>query len=363
MGRDEHDRAGCVEGEEHPPRPDEGPSRRSKHVGTAVSGVDALEQRLRRHGDGEDDQEHRELRPGEDREPDRAESNRIPPGRLPLHRNAQRQDRPAEGGIGDDLREQERRQHDPGHRDREACNPQAREPPDVDLPREEIHRNGRRDHHERVQPVRRDQAGRNVAVPVDEAQEDGIELVDVVDRLTAQPREQRARLGDGDPEPLVEELVRHHVPVDDARRCLRQHPPRPDDQRAERRRGPDSAPSGRKPRNGVAHAAHRTRQRLCWCLIRQQTRLGAALRALAKASGPIMPGLGVEPRRPEGHPILSRARMTSFATPAVPIECRRRVVAASPRSPRRGGRYAPGRRELIGNRSGPWNWFAAKNVA
>ncbi len=29
-----------------------------------------------------------------------------------------------------------------------------------------------------------------------------------------------------------------------------------------------------------------------------------------------MPGLGVEPRRPEGHPILSRARMTSFATPA-----------------------------------------------
>ncbi len=29
-----------------------------------------------------------------------------------------------------------------------------------------------------------------------------------------------------------------------------------------------------------------------------------------------MPGLGLEPRRPEGHPILSRARMTSFATPA-----------------------------------------------
>ena len=31
----------------------------------------------------------------------------------------------------------------------------------------------------------------------------------------------------------------------------------------------------------------------------------------------LMPGAGLEPARPEGHPILSRARMTSFATPAV----------------------------------------------
>jgi hypothetical protein len=30
-----------------------------------------------------------------------------------------------------------------------------------------------------------------------------------------------------------------------------------------------------------------------------------------------VPGAGLEPARPEGHPILSRARMTSFATPAV----------------------------------------------
>ena len=29
-----------------------------------------------------------------------------------------------------------------------------------------------------------------------------------------------------------------------------------------------------------------------------------------------MPGAGLEPARPEGHPILSRARLTSFATPA-----------------------------------------------
>ena len=43
--------------------------------------------------------------------------------------------------------------------------------------------------------------------------------------------------------------------------------------------------------------------------------VAAAIRSVAAA--PHMPGLGVEPRRPEGHPILSRARMTSFATPAL----------------------------------------------
>ena len=56
-----------------------------------------------------------------------------------------------------------------------------------------------------------------------------------------------------------------------------------------------------------------------------------------------MPGLGLEPRCPEGHPILSRARMTSFATPAGAPECMR-------------GLYAPGVIELSENRSGPLNW-------
>src|SRR5688500_1177128 len=32
-----------------------------------------------------------------------------------------------------------------------------------------------------------------------------------------------------------------------------------------------------------------------------------------------MPGEGVEPSRPEGHPILSRARLTGSATPAVDL--------------------------------------------
>ena len=31
-----------------------------------------------------------------------------------------------------------------------------------------------------------------------------------------------------------------------------------------------------------------------------------------------MPGAGLEPACPEGHPILSRARLTSSATPAAP---------------------------------------------
>jgi hypothetical protein len=64
-----------------------------------------------------------------------------------------------------------------------------------------------------------------------------------------------------------------------------------------------------------------------------------------------MPGLGLEPRCPEGHPILSRARLTSFATPAVLVESRDAQL------------YEPGVSVLAGNRSGPWNWYASKNAA
>ena len=46
-------------------------------------------------------------------------------------------------------------------------------------------------------------------------------------------------------------------------------------------------------------------------------RRGDPVPGFAVVASSTMPGLGVEPRRPEGHPILSRARMTSFATPAL----------------------------------------------
>lgn len=42
-----------------------------------------------------------------------------------------------------------------------------------------------------------------------------------------------------------------------------------------------------------------------------------------------MPGAGVEPARPEGHPILSRARLTDSATPASAEDIGRRVSVAT----------------------------------
>jgi hypothetical protein len=50
-----------------------------------------------------------------------------------------------------------------------------------------------------------------------------------------------------------------------------------------------------------------------------------------------MPGAGVEPARPEGHPILSRARLTDSATPA-----------------RAENSYVPGCKADFGYCSGPW---------
>ena len=43
---------------------------------------------------------------------------------------------------------------------------------------------------------------------------------------------------------------------------------------------------------------------------------GAGLEPARPEGHPILPGAGLEPARPEGHPILSRARLTSSATPA-----------------------------------------------
>ena len=49
-------------------------------------------------------------------------------------------------------------------------------------------------------------------------QQEGIKLIDVPDQLAVDLRKRRIELGDADREPLVEQLVRHHVPVDDAAR-------------------------------------------------------------------------------------------------------------------------------------------------
>src|SRR5436305_11556099 len=62
-----------------------------------------------------------------------------------------------------------------------------------------------------------------------------------------------------------------------------------------------------------------------------------------------MPGAGLEPARPEGHPILSRARLTSSATPArvsvpptTPPDTLRPDDAGHDRGPFRPRRGGPG---------------------
>ncbi len=77
------------------------------------------------------------------------------------------------------------------------------------------------------------------------------------------------------------------------------------------------------PGTSVGHdERQRPRRHPLSCRLRVHEREPESLRTPAHAkrkfwcSVSMMPGLGVEPRRPEGHPILSRARMTSFATPA-----------------------------------------------
>ena len=136
----------------------------------------------------------------------------------------EREQRPAEGRVGDDLGEQERREHDPRDRDAQRSDPERDEPPDPDPAREQEDRDrGRRDQ-ERVQPVGALEARGHVAVAEHRRDQHRVELVDVRDQLAVQPRQQRARLRDRDREPLVVELVRHHEPVLHPRRRERENP-------------------------------------------------------------------------------------------------------------------------------------------
>jgi hypothetical protein len=84
-----------------------------------------------------------------------------------------------------------------------------------------------------------------VAEPVrDEAsveerrEQERIELVDVPDQVTVDVRERRVQLPDADRQPLVEELVRHDVPVGDLGRENGQNPAEGEPERGDRDPGP-----------------------------------------------------------------------------------------------------------------------------
>ena len=147
-----------------------------------------LQHRFRRDRDEQHAEQHDELRSREHGDADHCEREHVRRPPLALDGVRQREQRPAEGRIGDDLGEQERREHDPRDRDAQSSDPDRHEPPDPDPAREQEDRDrGRRDQ-KRVQPVGALEARGHVAVAERGRDQDRVELVDVRDQLAVQPR-------------------------------------------------------------------------------------------------------------------------------------------------------------------------------
>ena len=140
------------------------------------------------------------------------------------HRVCQRQECPAEGRIGNDLGEQERRERDPGNGHAQRARPEREQPPEPDPAREQKDRDRGGGDQKRVQPMRPREARGDVAVAEQRRDQHRVELVDVRDELPVQPRQQRAGLRDRDRQPLVVELVGHHEPVLHPRRREGENP-------------------------------------------------------------------------------------------------------------------------------------------
>ena len=183
-----------------------------------------VQHRLGDDRDHEHAEEDDELRPREHGDTDRAEREQVRLPRLARHRVRQRQECPAEGRIGNDLGEQERRERDPGNGHAQRSRPEREQPPEPDPAREQKDRNRRGGDQERVQPVRPREARGDVAVAEQRRDQHRVELVDVRDELPVQPRQQRAGLRDRDRQPLVVELVGHHEPVLHPRRREGENP-------------------------------------------------------------------------------------------------------------------------------------------
>ena len=113
-----------VDGEERLPRPPERLGRRPPGPARLQEGID---------GDGESEgrDEQQELRAGEHRDADRGQRERVGERGSAHHGVCQREQRPAEGGVRDDFRQQEEGEHDPGHRHGERAGPEAPERADA----------------------------------------------------------------------------------------------------------------------------------------------------------------------------------------------------------------------------------------
>ena len=162
----------------------------------------------------------------------------VVPARRRGDRELDREHGPEERRIGGDLGEQERREDDPRQADREQRDAYATQPPAGHAAREQERRDAGRAHHPGVHRVRVVRAVGHEPVAEGRCDQERIELVQVRDQLAVHARERRAELRHADREPLVEQLVRHHEPVDDACRERREDEREPRPEREERQLEP-----------------------------------------------------------------------------------------------------------------------------
>ena len=165
-----------------------------------------------------DDQQCHELRARQHCERDPEQSQHVVPVRRARGRRLQREHRPQERRICRDLGQEERRVDDPRHEHGEQRH-QVGDPLRAGHPACEQEGGDRRGaHHPGVDRVGPLEVVRHEAVPVRGCDQQGIELIDDRDEPPVEVGQRRTGAGDRQREALVEQLVGHVVPVDDAGR-------------------------------------------------------------------------------------------------------------------------------------------------
>ncbi len=164
-----------------------------------------------------DDQE-RELGACDDGEPDPGDRTRIPKQRRLVDRPQEQVHRPHEGRIGNGLREDERRQHEPRHENGQRGRSVGAHASGERASGDEVGGDRRRRHEHRVERVGPQEERGYEAVACDRSEQHRVQLVRRRHAYAAQHRERRTGAGDAEREPLVEQLVAHHEPVDDPSR-------------------------------------------------------------------------------------------------------------------------------------------------
>ena len=214
--------------------------------------VDASPQAALVHDDRDrrDHEQDRELCACEHRKHETGECERVGALRRLLDGALEHVHGPEKRGIGGGLRQHERREDQPRDEHRQRSGGVRPDMPADESPGDQVrgHRGGR--HQDRVQRVCAREPVRHEPVARDRAQQDRVQLVRLRHAHAVQRGQRRARAGHAEREPLVEQLVRHHEPVDD---------PAGRDREGGRGCGPDH-----EYRNEVGRAARQLRCSTGW---------------------------------------------------------------------------------------------------